>query len=379
MEVSQKSVKSVRALTRLNLYLNLFLPGLAATVGVLLPDGAAQAQTGLAEESGCLDPVAHGHRHLTLASMPTGPLTDAATASAKIHPWPFAPLSIGHTNASYQHYTGFPYFHHGLDIRGNAGTPVLASAGGKVTNIENYIGGNPAYWEVAILDDEGYLWQYHHVEKTSIPSNVWNAWRSGGRVEAGTKLGEIFQWGVYSFGERYDHVHLNVMAVGGTYMSPFLFLESLPDQSAPAVVAAGVLVNGKAHDGANVKGDYSLYATIHDLILHTKYVVPPHRVEIAIDNGAPELVWDFRDIPGKSSIESYVEDFFVPDMTCGDYDCRRLTIDLAFAAPDTGASSPPYRRKFPATPGPHAAVVRAFDFEGNSVSKTIEWTVAKNP
>ena len=382
MDVSAKSSRPRRATSRLNLIAGLFglcgVTGLAGATAITAMTTEALADAPSSGEMGCLDPVAHSHRQLSLASMPTAPASEAMGTPEKIHPWPFPPLSIGHTSASYQHYTGMPYFHHGLDIRGDAGTPVLASAGGKVANIENYVPGNAAYWEVAILDDLGYLWQYHHVEKTSIPSDIWNAWRSGSRVEAGTKLGEIFRWGVYSFGERYDHVHLNVVAAGGTFMSPFLFLESLPDHSAPAVVAAGVLVNGRAHDGNNVKGDYSLYATIHDLILHTQYVVPPHRVEISIDNGAPELVWDFRNLPGKSSIESYVEEFFVPEMTCGDYDCRELTIDLAFAAPDTGASSPPGRRQFPATPGPHSAVVTAFDFEGNSVSKTIEWTVGKN-
>ena len=50
-------------------------------------------------------------------------------------------LSIGHTSASYQNYSGDyrqAYFHHGLDIRANAGQEVFASAGGKVVNIEDY-------------------------------------------------------------------------------------------------------------------------------------------------------------------------------------------------------------------------------------------------
>jgi hypothetical protein len=368
MEVSRRTSVYVAAMACLGLAQNsLAQNSLAGNI----PVGTFEPQ-----QEGCLDPLAHGHRKMSFGNLATGPAGDASRSPANIHPWPFPPLSIGHTNASYQHYTGLPYFHHGLDIRGDAGTSILASAGGKVTNIENYIAGNPAYWEVAILDDQGYLWQYHHIEKTSIPASVWNAWRGGSRIEAGTKLGEIFRWSAWSFGERYDHLHLNVIAAGGTFMSPFLFLESLPDSSAPAIIDAGVL--GYNSQG-EAEGDYSLYATIHDLILHTKYVVPPHRVEIAVDNGAPELVWDFRDIPGKSTIEEYVDDFFVPEMTCGDYNCRKLTIDLGFAAPENGAGSPPHRRKFPSTPGRHSAVVTAFDFEGNSVSKTIEWTVSKVP
>ena len=325
-------------------------------------------------EMGCLDATAEGQRELRLGS-------PVATAPAQrpraIYPWPFPPLSIGHTNASYQDYGGQPYFHHGLDIRGNAGTPVLASVGGRVANIENYISGNPAYWEVAILDAEGYLWQYHHVEKSSIPAAIWNNWRSGTPVEAGTKLGEIFQWGNYSFGERYDHLHLNVLAVGGTYMSPFLFLESLPDQVAPAIIAAGVMQNGHDVGDREVDGPYSLYATIHDLILHKKYVVPPHRIEIAVDGAAPELVWDFQSLPGKGNINAHVEEFFVPQMTCGNYTCRELTINLGFSLDDNGVITNLDQREFPTTPGPHSAVITAWDFEGNSTSKTIDWLVIK--
>ncbi len=331
---------------------------------------------------GCLDAVAQGHRTLRLESMATAP----ATAPQSTHPWPFPPLSIGHTSASYQNYSGEPYFHHGLDVRGAAGTPILAAVGGRVTNIENYIPGVSAYWEIAVLDDEGYLWQYHHVEKASIPADVWNSWRNGGRVETGAKLGEIFRWGNSSYGERYDHLHLNVIAAGGTFMSPFLFLENLPDNAAPAIMAAGVLQNGRALDEGGhdeVVGPYSLYATIHDLILHDKYVVPPHRIEIAIDGGASELVWDFQTLPGKTNINIDVEDFFVPAMTCGDYTCRQLTIDLGFVPSGRHGNSPTEQgekstlRGFPTTPGQHNAVITAWDFAGNSVSKMIEWTVIK--
>ena len=323
---------------------------------------------------GCSDPMAEGQRVLRLGSlMPTA----HAVTPAAIHPWPFPPLSIGHTSASYQNYSGEAYFHHGLDIRGAAGTPILASVGGRVANIENYIPGNLAYWEVAILDDEGFLWQYHHIEKSSIPAGIWNSWRNGVKVEAGAKLGEIFKWGNYSFGERYDHLHLNVLASGGTYMSPFLFLESLPDRVAPAILAAGVLQGGRSVDDSDVDGPYSLYATIHDLILHTKYVVPPHRVEIAIDGAASELVWDFQSLPGGANINRSVDEFFVPDMTCGDYTCRELTINLAFKPEPLALNNNHDVRKFPTTPGQHFAVVSAWDFEGNSVSKKIEWTVIK--
>lgn len=319
------------------------------------------------EHPGCIDSVMQVRRKLSLdILLANGPIIGEKT----VHPWPFDPLSIGHSNASYQFYGGEPYFHHGLDIRGPAGTAVVASAGGKIVNIENYVPGNPAYWEVAVLDEQGYLWQYHHVDRNSIPENIWDSWRRGGSVEAGTKLGEIYRWSVYSYGERYDHVHLNVLGENGVFLSPFLFLDRLPDTKGPVFVNAGVMKNGRAIDASSVSGKYSLYATIHDLIMHEKYVVPPHRIEIAIDGGPTEVVWDFSTLPGGADINKWVHEFFTPSMTCGDYTCRKLTVDLGFI-------NGTVRRVMPTEPGRHQAVVTAMDFEGNRTEQTIDWTISE--
>lgn len=351
--------------------LRVLLLGFAAhtAIPVFMPTAiAAQAKS----HEGCLDPVLERHRIIKFAHLPTGPVPGRLTGefvAPQRHPWPFPLLSIGHTNASYQSYGGEPYFHHGLDIRGDAGTPVVASAGGKVVNIENYMPGNAAYWEVAVLDDDGFLWQYHHVEKNSIPSAIWNAWRAGANIAAGTKIGEIYRWGVSSFGERYDHVHLNVLGAGASYLSPFMFLDELNDNSAPAIVGSGVLKGGRDWGDRPVYGDYSLYATIHDLVLHDKYVVPPHRIEVTIDGGTPEVVWDFETLPDPTTPERYVDDLFVPDMTCGNYTCRRLTLDLGYRKAG--------RRKFPDKPGRHDARITARDFAGNMVEGTVQWDVAE--
>ena len=56
------------------------------------------------------------------------------------------------------------------------GTQVFNRSGGQVVNIENYQPGWYLYWEVAVLDPDGYLWQYHHIDVDTIPQNVWDAW-----------------------------------------------------------------------------------------------------------------------------------------------------------------------------------------------------------
>ena len=104
------------------------------------------------------------------------------------------------------------------------GTQVFTRSGGQVVNIENYQRGNDLYWEVAILDPEGYVWQYHHVDKTTIPQLIhtkFAEWRvdpdNGGYVPPDTHIGNIVYWPVVSMGYRFNHIHLNILAAGDRY------------------------------------------------------------------------------------------------------------------------------------------------------------------
>lgn len=290
------------------------------------------------------------------------------TKTSSKYSWPVELKSIGHNTASYQNYGGDPYFHHGLDIRADAGTDVLASVGGQVVNISNY-GPGPAYWEVAVLDDAGFLWQYHHVDRESIPQAIWDAYRNKGRISTGTKIGEVYYWMVNTYGEQYHHIHLNVLARGGAYRNPFNFLEPLADSKAPEILDVGLLRNGYAQDPSlPIQGAYSIYATIHDLILHDKFVVPPHKITYQLDDDPRErLVWEFTDLPGVTSNTEYVENFFVPSLTCGNYECRKLTIDLGFSTEG--------QRWFTNVGGQHTIMIHAEDQAGNRSSREFTWNV----
>jgi hypothetical protein len=283
-------------------------------------------------------------------------------SAGSIHPWPITVLSIGHTNASYQNYGGQPYFHHGLDIRANAGEDVFASAGGKVVNIENYAFGE-LYWEVAILDDEGFLWQYHHVDRNSIPAEIHVAFKNGGSIAAGAKIGQVVNWPITTYGERYHHIHLNILDGRRRYVSPFLFLDPLADTVAPVIQRIGLLKNGREVRGNKVSGTYSLYAEITDLILHDKFLVPPHLLQVEIDGAPARTVWNFEMLPGGADEEAQVDKFYVASMVCGNYNCRKPVIDLGFL----GA--------FPTTAGTHTVRVRAWDFAGLNVAQDFQWLV----
>ena len=282
-------------------------------------------------------------------------------------PWPVQVLSIGHTMASYQDYGGGAYFHHGIDIRAEAGSSVVLPVNAEVIKVSNYNNGIPAYWEIAVRDDDGFVWQFHHVERNSIPEVVFNAEQSGQHLAAGTKIGEVYFWQVTTFGEVYHHVHLNILGEGGEFVNGFAFLQKLNDVKAPIVKDIAILQNGQRRSGSFVSGAYSLLVQIDDLILHDQFVVPPYVIRFSVDGGTKETLWQFDRLPGGNSETQFVDQLYVPGLVCGDYECRKPIMDLGFA--------PLGNRVFPQTHGAHHVEIDAADFEGNQATGQFNWTV----
>ncbi len=115
---------------------------------------------------------------ITAATTPTnsaGIATADPNGAHAVYAWPMVFNQMGHLMESYQNYgssASGAYFHHGIDvITNNYGVNVYAVSGGQVVNVQNY-NTSDLYWEVAILDPQGYVWQYHHIDKNTIPSAI---------------------------------------------------------------------------------------------------------------------------------------------------------------------------------------------------------------
>lgn len=296
---------------------------------------------------------------------PWGDIKNTTKSDLHQYDWPFTLSSIGHTIASYQKYGWTGYFHHGLDIRGESGEAILSVTPGRIVNIENYASSD-LYWEIAILDTKGFLWQYHHVNKNSIPESIREAYTSGNLLKAGTKIGEIVHWPVVTFGERFNHIHLNVLDKDLNYVNPFLFLKKLNDTTAPKIEKIGLLIDGKISKKTKVKGEYSLYVNAEDYIMHSKFKLPPYKISYVIDGTIERTVWEFKNLPGGSDNEKYLDQFY-QSKTCGDYDCRNFFINLNF-----NKENPV---KFPSQKGKHNIKVKVWDFAGNSDEMLFAWSV----
>lgn len=285
----------------------------------------------------------------------------------KFHQWPFPLLSIGHNMQSYQDYSGSPYWHDGLDIRANEDEKIFSATGGKVINIENYVRGNHLYWEIAILDEEGFVWKYHHVSKESITQEIVNAYKTGTKILEGTLIGNVVKWPTTSFGEVYNHLHLLVVAADGRYINPFLMMSPLNDTQAPVINKIGLAKNHKPIEGIEVKGEHSLFLEASDLVQHQKFILPPHKIYYRLNNEAEKVVWTFINLPSGKNDTDYINDFYMKG-TCGDYSCRKFYFNLNFSPEKP-------RDVFKLEAGNHEIEVTVEDIVGNKATKNFKWKV----
>lgn len=286
--------------------------------------------------------------------------------------WPFEIESIGHSMQSFQKY-GFSsaYWHDGLDMRGDAGTKIYASVSGTVVNIENYHPGNDLYWEVAILDDQGFVWKYHHVNKDSIPKKIKDAFKNKLRVEQGEYIGDIVTWPESAYGERYHHIHMLVVDGKGRFINPFKLLPKLLDHSAPVIKEIGLFDHKRRIiRGNTVRGEHGIFINAYDTVLHSKFNLTPYMISYRIDGGDEKIVWKFDTLPSIGNDRDYIHDFYLKG-TCGNYHCRNFYINLNFNIKFKNNAT----EFFKFEKGQHKIDIKVSDFVGNSTSRSFLYQV----
>ena len=223
------------------------------------------------------------------------------------------------------------------------------------------------YWEIAIQDDEGFVWKYHHVAKESITQEIQKAYTSGEKIAEGTLIGNVVQWPISSFGEVYHHLHLLVVAADGRYINPFLMMEPLTDTQAPVITQIGLAKNHKPIDGIEVQGEHALFVEASDLVMHKKFILPPHKISYRLDNDEEKVMWTFVNIPSGKNDVDFINDFYMKG-TCGDYSCRKFYFNLNFSLEKP-------RGAFNLPAGEHQIEVMVEDVVGNKATKSFKWKV----
>ena len=346
------------------------------SVSLLLP-GAAQAAE-------ITPPPSLEQIEAVIQTGSAGIATGDPNASHARYGWPFAIEQMGHLNSSYQLYSSKvsdAYFHHGIDMLAASGTQVRTPVAGQVVNIENYSYPSELYWEVAILDPEGYVWQYHHIAQPSIPTAIYQAYSayqanpaSGGFIPANSILGNIVTWPEWSFGFYFHHIHLNILAAGDVYLNPLEFLDdTYVDSQSPQIQKVGLFMGTNSLLTGNTipyGTDYSLYVQTRDLFKSLVYYLPPQRVTFTLDGSTEtHTVWDFHSLPGGSSDTAYVNQYFLPGKTKGDYEARDFYIDLGFSRDGVNP--------LPTEPGVHEVNIEVWDYAYNRATWKFRWIITQ--
>lgn len=197
----------------------------------------------------------------------------AIPAKLPQYPWPLE-FKRGadqfSSNFGQYQWLGARYFHAGLDILAVPGQPLWSPTRGKIEGgfyeykdsphghyylkkqwlplAEALRAQGPQTWsdfqfEVAIVTEEGYRLELHHVDPHTLPQDIRQAILQGQEIEAGVIVGFVKFLDVTEFGTNYTHIHYNVVSPEGIHLNPQAFSPSLPDTRAPQIhgVFAGPL------------------------------------------------------------------------------------------------------------------------------------------
>lgn len=241
--------------------------------------------------------------------------------------------TVANSMVQYQPF-GDPYFHGGCDLRVYPQEKLISPVAGKleaghyaydVDNKGKLIKywkpwpqkGESLYFEIAVVDDEGNRFEFHHVDRAKLPQLIIQKLNQGGqRVQAGEHLGQTILWP----GGGYDHIHYNVITADDVRVNPEWVSHLIEDHQPPRLIQVGV-VNQKNYAYSVQNGSHltqipqSFAVAVVDHFDKDKYDHPPVWIKLESDLG---LVWewDFREkLLGPDGLFPALWSFFIQEIT----------------------------------------------------------------
>lgn len=241
-------------------------------------------------------------------------------------PWPVtfenSTHNMGNNMVQFQQYGADqkPYFHGGCDLRTQAQAAIRAPVAGRIeaghygyeVNDDGSMKkfwkpypekGNSMYFEVSIVRDDGLRFEFHHVDRATLPKEIIALLDAGGgQVTEGQTIGYVIDWPIAGpDGTLYHHVHYNVITAEGWRVNPEHISVPLPDQDTPEIhrvfgIYPGQKVIEFSTRSAVAPSDLptEFVVAVTDRNRPNVYVHPPSRVELVSGDGSV-TAWDFRE------------------------------------------------------------------------------------
>ena len=221
--------------------------------------------------------------------------------------------TIGNSMAEFQSYGSGPYFHGGCDLRVAARAKVTSPVSGRIEaghygysnqtdgSMKKWwkpwpASGDATYFEIAVITEDGYRFEFHHMDKKKIAPEVLKLLQAGnaaGIIQAGSLIGDTIPWG----DGVYHHAHYNIITPSGVRLNPEFYSELIEDEVAPEIRRVLALSGEKIADFGNGSfkqpPDAFVIATT-DRLGETVYDHPPVYVAFTAANGTFSA-WDFRE------------------------------------------------------------------------------------
>ncbi len=309
--------------------------------------------------------------------------------------WPFEPQDephpVGHHSVSFQNYFeeegnyDGAYFHHGIDIVMPGTDEVLNQYKGRVTKIDHYrvedIGEHPLYFEVVVETVNGLTFEYHHIDKNTVPQKIYDALESGEVIPEGEVLGNLVFWPMPdAFSQKFfHHIHLNIMNQDKIKINPALLMLPQKDET-PPVIEDIFLIDENRTKTLSDYPDESFHVVIkaHDFTDADPWPNPVRFSEIFIHDQYEELVfhhagYDFIAMMD-SDKKAFVCDYYLCLMggesySYGDYFQREFFVVVTAFDIEGNMTDSVDPSLF--DPGEYTLSVRSCDENGNCTEESI--------
>jgi hypothetical protein len=231
--------------------------------------------------------------------------------------WPVefadAQHSIGNSMLEFQSYGQGPYFHGGCDLRVAARAPLKTPIDGRIEAGHYGYSNNPdgsmkkhwkpwpasgdsTYFEIAVITNDGYRFEFHHMDEKHIAPEVLKILKSGDTdalVAAGSYLGDTLAWP----GGDYHHTHYNIITPSGVRLNPEYYSTGLEDGVPPVIrrvlASQGTSVTEFGDGEFPQAPDFFAIAT-NDRMGGNIYDHPPVYAAFSPEQGEG-FAWDFRE------------------------------------------------------------------------------------
>jgi len=333
--------------------------------------------------------------------------------------WPIrGPILVGAQFHDFQNYSKVPYLHGGLDMRAPAGSVVYTPVSGRVAISSYRIEASriplkfayvrsafrpgsdltSKYIEVSINTADGTNWCFRHLDPGSIPYHLLAKAGSGKPVVAGDTIGNIVPWteAVLPVTEKFDHIHLEIIASDGSYLNPAELLQKVPDTQPPVIHGIWAVPNEETtsctpRNRPDLRGDIDFVMAVTDSISASRYLYSPYLVRAGMRSitGSSTVVIPMADVfrfdklpirGDRTQLATviYKEKIKTPAGSIesnGSGGPRFFLMNLTNGNPSLGYKSEYALRTSDLPDGAYALDVEVSDIGGNTASQTLEFTI----